>query len=171
MNAQNVPAPYRHQAKDTQRLIDLYRVNHAKTPKGVLWCLQDLLHLVEREHYVMAKQSHESTFGDFRFCSVVLTAEDKIDYEVWAEKHGKDLLSVLAQCVAEGWKTSITWDNDNECFIGSLTCRAEGHKNENVVVSSRSDDMLEAIAISLYKITALYVGKKLPTEKLKNNWG
>jgi len=119
----------------------------------------------------MAKAGKESNYGDFKFCSVTLTADDKDNYEAWAEKNGQNLLEILANCSVEGWKTSVTWDSENECFIGSLTCRSEGHKNENVVVVSRSDNLLEALALTLYKITDLYKGKKLPTDKLKNNWG
>lgn len=154
-----------------QRSIDEARERNKKPSKREIWYFTNFIRDLHEELYIMAKQGRESNFGDFKFCSVTLTADDKIAYDTWAEKHGNDLLSVLAQCTVEGWKTSLTWDGENECFIGSLTCRSEGHKNENVVVVSRSDDMLEALAITLYKITELYRGKKLPTDKIKNNWG
>lgn len=171
MKLSELPQSYRASAAFAQRSITDYNSERPKTRKLVLWAFFDLIWYVEREHYVMASKSRETTFGDFRFCSVTLTPEDKSGYETWAAKHGADLLTVLAQCSMEGWKTSVTWDSENECFIGSLTCRSEGHKNENVVVVSRSDDLLEALALSLYKITDMYKGKKLPTDKIKNNWG
>lgn len=165
-------SPYLNlQAQVLIRAMRDYSPEKPKTRELVLRAFFHFMNFYEEE-YGMAKSNGENTaFGNFKFASVTLTSDDKASYETWAAKIGTNLLSEVAELVSEGWKTSITWDNDNDCFIASLTCRAEKHKNENVVVVSRSDDMLEALALGIYKITVLFKGKALPTEKIKQNWG
>lgn len=118
----------------------------------------------------MAK-NNGTTFGNFKFAAVKLTDKDKADFDAWATKEADHALQLLAELTLESWKTSFSWDDANDCFIASSTCRAEKHKNEGVVVTSRSDMLLEALAMNYYKIEVLHKGKKLPTEVIKENWG
>lgn len=123
------------------------------------------------EYKRMAGKEGKGAFGDFKFAAITLTVEDKANFEAWATKAAPTMLDQLAELVMEGWKTSVTWDSENDCFIASATCRTEKHKNENIVVTSRSDVFLEAFALTFWKISVLFKGKALPTEKVKQNWG
>lgn len=154
-----------------------WAIERGSLPKQGQWrrsiahCVLFAVYAAEGFNVAKGKSSGRTQFGDFKFASITLTDADKAKFTEWYEKSERDVFVLLAELLVEDWKASVTWDGDNDCFIASLTCRAANNVNENVVVTSRSDDSIEAVMLSIYKIRVLYSNKALPTERAKNNWG
>lgn len=118
-----------------------------------------------------ARKPQEQSAYTTKFCTIALDTEEKAILKEWLQSNSKDLDTYFHTMVTDGWKTSITWDDNNDCFIASATQRFDDDKNHNVCVTSRSDNMYEAILITFYKIYVLFKDKKLPIEPNKQNWG
>jgi hypothetical protein len=77
----------------------------------------------------------------------------------------------MFELVPNGWKTSFSFDAENDCYIASCTQRDEDDINHNICVTSRSDNPFEALWLCYYKITVIADSKRLPTERADDNWG
>lgn len=106
-----------------------------------------------------------------KFAPVRLQAEDKKSFEAWLSANEKDFDTFFTNTVVDGWKTSFTWDSENDCFIASCTMRDEDDKNYDVCVTSRAGNAFQAFMMTYYKIYEMFAEKKIPTEKVENNWG
>lgn len=119
----------------------------------------------------MGNKKKNNVFGSTKFCAISLDTEGKERAKEWLKKHGKDIDTLASDMVRDGWKSSFTWDADNDCFIASSTQRDEDHDNFDICVTSRADNMWDAMMLNYYKIYVLYNKQELPTERLKNSWG
>lgn len=119
----------------------------------------------------MGKGKNSGWQGSTKFCAISLDTAGKDAARKWLSLHGKDIDDLATLMVRDGWKTSFTWDDDNDCFIAAATMRTEGDRNYDVCVSSRSDIMWDALMLNYYKIYVLYKDQALPTERAKNAWG
>lgn len=121
----------------------------------------------------MAKGKKSSSKSPFttKFAAIKITSELRPEFDEWLKATGKDVDNLISISQGDGWKMSSRWDNDNDCYINSLTMIDEDDRNHDVCVVSRSDNFFEAYMLNHYKIYVLYDGKKLPTEREKENWG
>lgn len=113
----------------------------------------------------------EQRYGDIVFSTARLTESDSKDFAKWCEGQIEDLMLGVIHLVAGGWKMSLTWDDINDCFIASVTCKDEKNRNHNVCVSSRSDNAIEAMLMNVYKIDVLHKNEKMPTRGNRDSWG
>lgn len=128
--------------------------------------------LLTLENLLMSKnKKNQSNNYDVSFCTISLDTEGKELARGWLKANEKDLDQFFADLIRDDWKTSISFDSYNDCFIAASTQRDDDNKNHNVCVTSRSDNLFEAIMLNYYKINILFEGRKLPVEKEKMNWG
>lgn len=123
------------------------------------------------EELIMGKKTSPVSQFTTKFCAISLDTPAKAEAKKWLEKNGRDLDTYAVQMVRDGWKSSFSWDEYNDCFIASATMRESGHKNFDVCVTSRSDNMWDAMLLNYYKIYVLFTDQPLPTERPKDNWG
>lgn len=123
------------------------------------------------EEIIVGKKSKPQSQFSTKFCAISLDSPGKEAARKWLEKNGKDLDTLAVQMVRDGWKASFSWDDYNDCFIASATMREEGDKNYDVCITSRSDNMWDAMLLNYYKIYILFNNQALPTERPKDNWG
>lgn len=121
--------------------------------------------------YMAGKNGNSNSNFKTKFASITLDAETKDLCKAWLAANAKDLDTFFVDMVRDGWKTSLRWDETNDCFIASSTNVDADSRNHDVCVTSRSDNMFEAILINYYKIYIMFDRKKLPTEPEKQNWG
>jgi hypothetical protein len=105
------------------------------------------------------------------FAALKLNAEQKKAFQGWVKEQQAHEIDPLFELVPNGWKLSVSFDAENDCYIVSLTQRDEDDINHNICVVSRSGDPYEALWIGFYKISVMADGKKLPTEAVDDNWG
>jgi hypothetical protein len=123
------------------------------------------------EEIIMPKMKGNFNAGTVKFCAISLDTEGKAKARLWLDKHGKDLDTFAVQMVRDGWKSTFSWDDYNDCFIASATCKDERDANFDICCTSRSDNMWDAMLLNYYKIYVLYKDTILPTEREKSNWG
>jgi hypothetical protein len=131
------------------------------------------IRLEEMEKILMGNKGKANNGNQFttKFAVIALDSEGKQLAKQWLASNSKDLDTFFVDLVRDGWKTSLRWDNENDCFIASCTNVDDDSKNHNTCVTSRSDNMYESILINYYKIYIMFDGKKLPVEQAKDNWG
>lgn len=117
------------------------------------------------------KQNSKMDFNNTQFAMVRLSEADRTEFHSWWNAKGFDGGLEISTFIANGWKTSLTWDDANKCFICASTCKDERSVNANVCVTSRSDDYTEALLLNVYKVNVMYKNAPLPTERGKDNWG
>lgn len=105
------------------------------------------------------------------FVDVRLAQQDKVQFEQFMQQGDDELGLLLAEFVSNGNKFSLTWDNDNSCFIASATCRDEGSVNLNHCISSRSQDWFEAVMLTVFKATVMLVDKAWSEVTSDRSWG
>lgn len=110
-------------------------------------------------------------FGDYKLVNRKLTDEEKVQFEVWYKEAGDTVFDLIGSLCFDTWKCSLSWDNENDCYIHSATQVHSKHKNAGITVTSRSDVWIEAMALTSYKINVIWKGKKIPVETVKENWG
>lgn len=110
-------------------------------------------------------------FSDYTFVEIRLTQADKDAFKAWASSNASDGIDLLAALVNSGYKLSVSWSDYNDCYTASLTGTEENGPNYQHVMTSRSDDLYEAIMIALYKHYELCPDGEWPTDKQVNDWG
>lgn len=106
-----------------------------------------------------------------KFAAVKLSVADRKKFQDWKKDNGADGDVLYTELVRGGWKGSQSYDQENDCFIWSMTQRNERDINYDVCVTSRSDNMYEAMLLGIYKLLVLYPDQALPTESPRDNWG
>lgn len=105
------------------------------------------------------------------FVQIKLTGEHIDGFSKWMERKEPEIALDVASFMSNGHKTSITWDNDNKCWIVSATCKEEGSKNYNHCLSSRSNEWWEALCMNVYKNDILCDGGSWADKQQNSNWG
>jgi len=106
------------------------------------------------------------TFVNFR-----LGKEEKDEFKAYMSAKPDILSEKLAIFIGEGHKVSLSWDDNNKCFIGSATCKDEGSINNNHCMTSRSDDWFEALMMNVYKANELAAGTAWSDLSESADWG
>lgn len=96
-------------------------------------------------------------FEDFKFVSIKVYQADKDRFEQWRKEEGEDTDILLSRMAVDGYKMSVSWDDGNSSFICSHTCLNPRDENYCLVLTSRSDDFFEAIALNVFKHFVLCV--------------
>lgn len=110
-------------------------------------------------------------FQDFEFVEMRLDASDKAQFQAYVSSSADELWDDLYTLIQAGYKLSVSYMDNNDCFIASLTCRSDGDPNYNRVLSSRSDSFIDAVLLGVYKTTVLCKDNHWPTTPAVNNWG
>lgn len=84
------------------------------------------------------------------FAEVRLTLEQDADFETW-DLTFDDVLTLIGDNVASGYKLSTAWNEQNETFIASLTGGKNSGGNNGYTLSSFASTWSEAIALLAYK--------------------
>ena len=136
---------------------------------------QQFSFLVEYEGWVHAmagKQNKKApAWGAMEFINVTLTEQQKDEFKSWSKKQSASIADDIGQVMVDDYRLSCNWDDNNQCFIATLTGKEDQDFNSGKALSARSDDWYEAIALALYKHMVIFDGKKWTGEGTKNNWG
>jgi hypothetical protein len=109
-------------------------------------------------------------FKKIEFVSIQLTADEKLAFKGWYETNLSESELLLETFIQSGYKTSIVWDTNKDCFIASSTCTNDKSKNYDKCLTSRSNNWLEALMLNLWK-TDVLSKKGVWEATTKDNWG
>jgi hypothetical protein len=125
-------------------------------------------------YQTMASAKKTSTYSNDNFkgfAQVKLDAESGRAFGNWVESLESHQIDEIQAFIVEGWKTSITWNDNNQAFIASSTCQDDRNVNHGICVTSYSDSVLEAFLMNVYKVNVMFHKQKLPTEGTGSRWG
>jgi hypothetical protein len=108
------------------------------------------------------------------FINIYLSEDEQQKFHDWSiskDRGFDDFEELLGLLVNAGYKISIKPDYDNDCYVVSTTGE-ENTPNHNCCVSSRSDDLEEALMLAYYKVAVISAWGEFPRKpKRKLNWG
>lgn len=140
--------------------FDLWRVN------------RQLSHMEQWLTMANQKRNNKPSFGaEITFVTLKLDKEQAAQFQSWQNDKKTDLELEVADFMSKGWKTSITWDMNNDCFIVASTMKTDPSPNLNVCVTSRSTLWYEALCMNVFKVMVLHKGAALPVNTGSDNWG
>lgn len=119
----------------------------------------------------MAKNYGEPTKDSVYFAEVRLSKDDKADFEAWTDEVESDLDELVSVACREGYRFTVKYDYNNNCFSCSTTQQDTKHKNAKTVLISRGGDAIEPIFMNLYKIYRLFPNDPLPLDAGWDTWG
>jgi len=147
-------------------------------PKGYTFKHHDdgtinLMSYISRRAYAMAGKRATSFngWGNTEFVNVSLNTEQTKDFKSWFPKQSETFTEVLGQVMVDDYKVSCNWDDNNQCFIATLTGKPNQSVNSGKALSARSDDWWEALALVLYKHLVIFKNSAWNGELTRNNWG
>lgn len=120
----------------------------------------------------MAKNNkNQTSFVPVEFVRIDLDNDQAANFKKWAEKELANLPQHLSNFISEDMKIGLMWDDGNNCFIASATCKDEKSDNHNCCMTSRSDDWPEALLLLVYKHEVVAKGKEWRTMSRPVAWG
>jgi len=105
------------------------------------------------------------------FVQLKLNEETASAFTKWMERKEPEIALDVAAFMSNGHKTSITWDDDNKCWIVSSTCKEESNKNYNHCLSSRSSEWWEALCMNVFKNNVVCKDASWTDKQSNANWG
>lgn len=105
------------------------------------------------------------------FVQLKLNEETAGEFTKWMERKEPEIALDVASFMSNGHKTSITWDNENKCWIVSATCKEESSKNYNHCLSSRSSEWWEALCMNVFKNDVICKKGSWSDKQANANWG
>lgn len=118
------------------------------------------------------KQNKQAaSWNKIEFITRSMDETEAASFKQWVKSVDKEASTMIQDAMLDDYKLSVTWDDNNECFIATLTGKQEQRSNADKALSSRSDDWYEAIMLTLYKHHVLFNGGKWSGSSQKNNWG
>lgn len=128
---------------------------------------------IEREAHKMASKNRTSAppWNKTEFVNISLDVEEGKKFRLWFEAQGEKIADLLGEVVVDDYKISCSWDDTNQCFIGTFTGKEDQRFNAYKALSSRSDEWYEALSITLYKHLVMSKSGAWAGATQKNNWG
>jgi len=108
---------------------------------------------------------------DYEFASLRLNEGQKNHFKEWFSENAQAFEDLIASITLEGNKNSFSWDENNDCYIASLTCNNSKSPNHKCVMTSRAEDWFEALMMNVYKYIVVCDNGAWPRDKGRNNWG
>lgn len=125
----------------------------------------------EKQDARRKKAAERESFQDFSFVEMRLDKSARAEFQAYVAASSNELWDDLRGMLQSGYKLSVTYQSNNDCFLASLTCKGDGDPNEGLVLTSRSDDMIDAVLLGVYKTTVLCKDNTWPRDRQADNWG
>lgn len=111
-----------------------------------------LLRLIgENDLMPTANRFNRNAFQQVEFVTINLDTAAEKAFRIYAKDNLDKLVPMIAEFMAEPHKLGLSWDDSNNCFIASATCKNEKSENHNQCITARSDDWSEALLLLLFK--------------------
>jgi hypothetical protein len=108
----------------------------------------------------------------WNFATIRLVETDRVPLQEYLKENDNDPENVLQELLSAGLKVSVSYVDDQSAFVVTISGSERSKRNQNWSLSSWSDDMWEAVAMSGYKHFVLCDGKDwADLDKGKSSWG
>lgn len=99
----------------------------------------------ETEYYMARKDI-------WTFANVNLTAEDDKEIDIFVKARDNDVLGVLIELLASGYKTSFAWIDKQNSFVVTVSGTERSSLNKGTSMTAWSDSLNDAIMVLGYKV-------------------
>ena len=106
---------------------------------------RDFLICSRIEDLIMAR------LNDYTIVPLKLQGDEKKRFTEWLKDTEFTPYDVWDELCGRGYKVSVSWIDKNNSFCVSVTGKDEASKNRRQTITSWSDDVTEALMMSLYK--------------------
>jgi hypothetical protein len=115
-----------------------------------------LYHFLEYPLMARKKKSNQSTFTPIEFIRFELTADDKKDLLKWCDKERENFDLLCTEVVQTGHKMSMSFNDQNDSFICSVTGKPEECDNASRCYTSHGKSWAVAQWVALYKFHVIW---------------
>jgi len=95
------------------------------------------------------------------YVDLALDEDQRATFNDWFLSPNNNQVQLLVDALGEGLAYTLKWDAENQCFISSFTGAGVDKSNERYCLTSRSDNINEALGLLIYK----------HVELLRGDWG
>lgn len=117
------------------------------------------------------KAKNANGFQSYEFVNMSLNSAQGKQFREWYAQEAAGWHDDLAGMVLSGYKVSATWNDQNQCYIATLTCNEETDPNYGYCLSSRADNVWEALAMCVFKTFELCTDQEWPKTAPQNSFG
>ena len=152
--------------QDARRFRFIISNSEFRTFNIPIWMLLPRTHRNPHSNNRIYYISRERTLDDmarkqpppqnWNLVNYTLTSEELVEYTDFMKARKNDALGVLHEVFALGYKVSITWVDSSNSFCVSVTGGNEHPDNPSSTITSWSDDLLDCMAISAYKVLVVF---------------
>lgn len=123
---------------------------------------------VSRGRYWLA---NDAAWGGF--INIKIDDEQKSDYHTWCQENPDEGWVILTDIINAGMKVAFAYDDENQCYISTLTGALVSNSNERYCMTSRAGTLGDVIALSSWKHAVLVGGDygNFRTNGRMSNWG
>jgi len=159
--------------------------------KGLLWSLDNrpqdarrfprytqrtLNHIFERTFATVAKQravsnDRQNSFKQVEFVELRMGEADKELYTAWEREFAGEFPELWGKHVHDGHKYGITWDEYNDTFIASVTCRDDRSPNNGKCVTARHSNPTTALMLVYFKAAVWHGDAPWASGANRADWG
>lgn len=108
---------------------------------------------------------------DWEMINKRLQLEDKQAFEKWVTKNPASVADLVTEVATNGYKLSITWVDNSNSFVVTASGRKDEGRNKKKSLPSWSDDVQEALYMTVYKILVIFEGGEWESDDMAQNWG
>lgn len=123
---------------------------------------------VELERYHMAKKNNSWSKD---MVNITLTQSDKPKFDKWVKSSEFTVERFFLWLAEKGYKVSIKFNSERVAYSCSLIGTDEAVENTHSIMSSWSDDAIEAMAMSIYKAEVICDGGAWADYTSAGTWG
>ena len=95
---------------------------------------------------------------NLRWVNYKLNSTELTQFDAWNFTL-EDAIVETSNLVSQGYRVSCSWDAHSSAFQVSIIAPSSGNPNSGLALSSRSTDLGDALALSLYKHAKVFQGK------------
>ena len=125
------------------------------------------LHYVEEDY----RSIFPMPFRDTQFCSLTLNETHTEQVDAYIASYNNEPVTLLIMLGQEGYKISFTRVDRQNSWCVTLIPTDEAAYNKNKLLSSWSDNPVEALFLCGYKHYEMCDGKEWPTKPSGGRWG
>jgi len=92
------------------------------------------------------------------YVDLKLDDDRRADFANWFQKTGQEAMAHVYDALIEGLVFSSRWDEANQCYLVTFTGCGVSGSTERYVLTARSGEFSEALALLVYKHVVLMAG-------------
>lgn len=109
---------------------------------------------------------------NWKMISVRIESSEKDKFLHWCEENPMSATDILEELGGRLYKLSASWVDSNQAWVVTVSGTKDSNKNKNQSMSSWSNDVMEALYMTIYKVLVICEDKDWESyESASGSWG